>query len=76
MVLLNTDNDYTCIKIFLSYCTKYSNFLCYDWTVLNLENDGFADSLMFSDEATFHLSGQVNHHNVRIWGSENPREFI
>ena len=27
--------------------------------------DGFADSLIFSDEATFHLSGKVNWHNVR-----------
>ena len=38
--------------------------------------DGFADSLIFSDEATFHLSGKVNRHNVGIWGTENPRVFI
>lgn len=41
-----------------------------------LENDGFADRLVFSDEATFHLSRQVNRHNVRIYRSENPRELI
>ena len=34
--------------------------------------DGFTDSLTFSDEATFHLSGKVNRHNVCIWGTENP----
>jgi len=27
---------------------------------------------VFSNEATFHTSGVVNRHNVRIWGSENP----
>ena len=33
--------------------------------------DGFVQSLIFSDEATFHLSGRVNRHNVRIWVTEN-----
>jgi hypothetical protein len=27
---------------------------------------------VFSDEACFYLSGKVNRHNVRIWGTENP----
>jgi hypothetical protein len=30
----------------------------------------------FSDKATFHTSGKVNRHNVRIWGSENPRVIL
>ena len=30
---------------------------------------------MFTDEATFHLSGKVNRHKVRIWGTENPHEI-
>ena len=38
--------------------------------------DDFADSLIFSDEATFHLSGKVNRHNVHIWGTENPRVVV
>ena len=29
----------------------------------------------FTDEATFHISGKVNRHNCRIWGSKNPRVF-
>ena len=33
----------------------------------------FLDSVIFSDESTFHVSGRVNIHNCRIWGSENPR---
>ncbi|PNF14823.1 hypothetical protein B7P43_G06338 [Cryptotermes secundus] len=26
--------------------------------------------------ATFHLSGKVNRHNVRLWGTENPRAIV
>ena len=41
-----------------------------------LEDEDFAAKLIFSDECTFHLSGVVNRHNVRIWGSQNPRAFV
>lgn len=38
-----------------------------------IENDNeYLQRVCFSDEATFHTSGKVNRHNVRIWGSENP----
>ena len=37
-----------------------------------LREDGLAEKLVFSDEATFHVWGKVNRHNVRIWGTENP----
>ena len=37
-----------------------------------LEEDGFDDRLVFSDEATVHLTGKVNKHNTRIWGTEHP----
>jgi hypothetical protein len=30
---------------------------------------------VFSDEATFHLSGKLNRHSCRIWGSEIPHSF-
>ncbi|PNF43976.1 hypothetical protein B7P43_G00908, partial [Cryptotermes secundus] len=33
----------------------------------------FLPRVIFSDEATFQLSGKVNRHNVRIWGLQNPR---
>lgn len=36
------------------------------------QNPDFLSGVMFSDEATFHVSGTVNTHNVRIWGSQNP----
>jgi hypothetical protein len=32
-------------------------------------NPQFLGNILFSDEATFHLSGFVNWHNVRIWGT-------
>ena len=33
---------------------------------------GFLKCVCFSDESTFHVSGLLNRHNLRIWGSENP----
>ncbi|PNF26044.1 hypothetical protein B7P43_G06350 [Cryptotermes secundus] len=33
------------------------------------EVEGFADTLIFSDGATFHLCGKLNRHSVRIWGT-------
>jgi hypothetical protein len=41
-----------------------------------LEDEDFAAKLIFSDEATFHLSGEVNRHNVRLWGTANPRALV
>ena len=32
----------------------------------------FKSMIFFSDEATFHVSGKINRHNVRILGSQNP----
>jgi hypothetical protein len=32
------------------------------------DDERFLDSVIFSDESTFHVSGKV-----RIWGNENPR---
>ena len=36
------------------------------------EDEAFLKRVCFSDEATFHVSGKLNKHNVRIWGLENP----
>lgn len=41
-----------------------------------LLHDDLLHHVVFSDESTFHLSGHVNTHNVRIWGSENPHEMV
>jgi hypothetical protein len=39
-----------------------------------LEEDGFAEKLVFSDEVMFHVCGKVN--KIRIWGTESPREMV
>ena len=33
------------------------------------EDEVFLKRVFFSDETTFHVSGKLNKHNVRIWGS-------
>ena len=32
--------------------------------------------MCFSDKATFYVSGKVNKHNIRLWGSQNPCEVL
>ena len=41
----------------------------------NTSDPSYLQRTFFSDEATFHVSGVVNRHNVRIWGKENPRVY-
>ncbi|PNF37159.1 hypothetical protein B7P43_G00430 [Cryptotermes secundus] len=31
---------------------------------------------VFGDESTFHISGTVSKHNVRMWGTEKPRAVV
>ena len=40
------------------------------------DDNDYLNSVVFSDEATFHVSGKVNKHNIRIWGSENLCEVV
>lgn len=45
-----------------------------DWVLEHHQVDhDFAEKIIFSDEAHFHLNGYVNKQNCRIWGTENPR---
>jgi hypothetical protein len=37
-----------------------------------IENDDLPARFIFSDEATFHINGKMNQHNVRDWGTEIP----
>ena len=40
-----------------------------------LDSDpGIFKRVCFSDESSFHVSGLLNGHNFRIWGSENPHD--
>lgn len=47
----------------------------YDFAVDTLEGN-FLNRILFSDEATFHVSGHVHCHNVRIWAIENPHAYV
>ncbi|XP_068083439.1 uncharacterized protein [Anabrus simplex] len=40
------------------------------------EDDDFLDRVVFSDQATFHISGKVNKQNVNIWGATNPHCYV
>jgi hypothetical protein len=40
------------------------------------KQDGFAEKLVFGDEAMFHVCSKVNHHNVHIWGIENRHAIL
>jgi hypothetical protein len=41
-----------------------------------LEDEDFSSIVIFSDEPMFHLSGKVNRHNVRVWGTEPPHAIV
>jgi hypothetical protein len=41
-----------------------------------LEEDRFAEKLVFSEKVTFHVCGKVNRHIIRIWGMENPHAMM
>ena len=43
---------------------------------LKMEEYDFIERIIFCDEATFHISGKVNGHNVLIWGTEKPHAQI
>ena len=49
---------------------------CHQFNEKPGNDDVFVSSLLFSDEATFHISGKVNRHNCQIWGTENPNETV
>ena len=42
---------------------------------LTMEENDFVERPM-CDEATLHVSGKVNVHNARIWGTEQPHAQI
>ena len=43
---------------------------------MQMETDGFVESIVFSDEATFQFPGKVNRYNMRIWGAANPYAIV
>ena len=48
------------------------HYLCRQFCIHFQEGlEEYSEKLISSDEATFHVSGKVNHHNVTIWGTDN-----
>jgi hypothetical protein len=47
-----------------------------DHMLQNMEDDTSLLCVIFSDEATFHLTRKVNRHNVHIWGLQKPHEVL
>jgi hypothetical protein len=41
-----------------------------------IQDERFLDTIIFSDESTFHVSGKVSTHKSRIWSSKNLRVFL
>jgi hypothetical protein len=52
----------------LEFCLQLQDLMCCD--------DHFLEKDQFRDETTFHVSGTVNRRNIRIWGSENPHDYV
>ena len=40
------------------------------------DHPDFLDLIFFSDEAHFHLSGQVKKHNMRFWAQAQPHGHV
>ena len=56
------------IKFYLSISIKREMFTRTPFTKIN-RNPAFLEKIVFTDEATFHVSGLINRHHVRIWGT-------
>ena len=48
------------------------NEFCEQMMQFYSRDNTFFNRIIFSDEATFHLTGEVNRHNCRYWSDENP----
>jgi hypothetical protein len=50
--------------------------VCIDTLNCLKEYNLFLNKIVLSNEATFHLLGKVNRHNLIIWGSQNPLQVV
>ena len=58
------------------YYARLNFCLCHQFNEKFCNDDAFVSNLLFSDKATFHISGNVNRHNCRNWGTENQNETV
>jgi hypothetical protein len=56
----------------LKAADKVKRLEFYEKMQLKIEGDGFVERLFFSNEATFHVSGKANRHNISVWGADQP----
>ena len=50
----------------------YGNYFC-NWIRRKMRTDvSFLSHVLFSDEANFENTGNVNRHNMHYWANENP----
>jgi hypothetical protein len=79
--VLKEHSRFTGYKVQLLYVIRPGdNRKRYDFAVdiLNEIDKGeqFLHRVILSDEATFHVSGDVHQHNVRIWANERLHDFV
>jgi hypothetical protein len=65
--VLNCHNVGKHIELVMVQC-DFQKF-CMQMFHLMQDDERFLDSVIFSDESPFHVSGKVLTHNCRIWGS-------
>ena len=68
-------------KIYLKHEIKETYKLkCIEFAEIILreidDNDSYFNRILFSDEATFNVSGCINRHNSQIWGAQQQNEFF
>jgi hypothetical protein len=49
---------------------------CEEVLAMMARDEGLSKRIVFSDEATIHLSGKFNRHNIRIRGSQKPVSVV
>jgi hypothetical protein len=75
---LSGRTNFNCCRSKAQWSTTSEKLLYFYTDMLNClkQYNLFLDKIILSDEATFHLSGKVNRHNLIIWGSQNPLQVV
>ncbi|PNF26251.1 hypothetical protein B7P43_G02649 [Cryptotermes secundus] len=60
----------------LQNLTENDKILRHSFCMFIQQRNEASNDFFFGDESTFHISGTVNKHNVRIWGTEKPRAVV
>jgi hypothetical protein len=55
---------------------KEKDMFCVEMFDKNENEYDYLNKIVFSNEATFNVSGKINRHKVRVWGTENAHETV